>query len=99
MHDPILRRWRFAVGGVLVCAGVTLVVVGCFGRLGLSDLADLPGRKHAQPPTMSDCAALQEPDLACTLCHRGAETEAEAGMPDLEICMSCHAGLRSVGLF
>ncbi len=29
--------------------------------------------------------------VACTLCHRGAETAARAGIPDVTFCAKCHA--------
>lgn len=78
--------------------GLGLIVAGCLARMSLSDLRGLPGRKTFVPPTMSVCAALEDPEIACTVCHRDAETEDEAGMPDRELCMSCHSGLRSAGL-
>ncbi len=52
MHDPILKRWQFAVGGSLVLAGLGLIVAGCLARLSLSDLRGLPGRKTFVPATM-----------------------------------------------
>lgn len=87
------------IGGSLTCAGAALVLAGCLARLALSDLRGLPGRRTFLPPTMDVCAALEDPEVTCTACHRGAETEDEAGTPDREICLSCHAGLRSAGLF
>jgi hypothetical protein len=100
MVARVLRRRGVAARGVLVLAGLALVVWGCFARLSLSDLRErIPRPEQGPLLTMSACKAIQDPEVDCVTCHRGGETEELAGMPDRDLCLSCHGGMPDVGLF
>ena len=50
-----------------------------------SDLSEAP----PQPIAFSHLAH-SENDIACIRCHQGAETQAQAGLPPISSCASCH---------
>ncbi|HVY62686.1 MAG TPA: cytochrome c3 family protein, partial [Planctomycetota bacterium] len=56
-----------------------LAIGGCVG-----------GVRFATAPTGFDHAGHGKRDLACTDCHAGAKTAAEAGMPPVTFCTDCH---------
>jgi hypothetical protein len=57
-----------------------LMVLGCS--------SDLP-EALPQPIAFSHIAH-SENDISCTRCHQGAETQAQAGLPPISSCASCH---------
>jgi hypothetical protein len=53
-----------------------------------------------QPIPFSHRNHVEARDIACAHCHRGADTGMVAGIPELEVCMGCHAfvGLQQPGV-
>ena len=99
MLARLLKENRLVSGVALASAALALAVAGCFGRLALWDLRHLGtgGPKHAL--SMGGCEALRDPEVACVACHSGARTKEKAGMPDRDLCLSCHGGLPDAALF
>jgi len=65
-----------------VVFGLLLVVV-CAGFLGMQD------RGVTQPFPYNH--SVHTAKAKCVICHRGVETGAKAGLPDLTLCTQCHA--------
>lgn len=75
---PHVRRWPFLLGALLFFAGsVTL-------------LPEVLRPGVVQPIAFSHKKHTQEVGLECEDCHTTVRTEAFAGLPALEICMTCH---------
>ncbi len=73
--------WMISGSLGLLVGACALLAPGAAGP----EEATVPGRPASFPHAIH-----MEAELACTDCHPGAETEARAGMPDLETCFLCH---------
>ena len=51
--------------------------------------SDVPKDSPPQPIAFSHVAH-SENDISCTRCHQGVETQAQAGLPPISSCASCH---------
>ena len=51
--------------------------------------SDAPKEAPPQPIAFSHVAH-SENDIGCTRCHQGVETQAQAGLPPISSCASCH---------
>ncbi len=63
---------------------VTFLVLG----VALAWILVMPSMPVAQPAAFNHA---RHKGVACTTCHRGAETSARAGIPELSDCQKCHA--------
>lgn len=61
--------------------------------LSRSDWATGRGRTPAQPVPFSHAHHVGGLGIDCRYCHRSVDTDAFAGLPSTETCMSCHAQL------
>lgn len=69
--------------GLLALAGLA-VLVGC-------DQED--GVPKRNTPNFPHDVHVEDEEIECSVCHKGALKEDKAGMPDLDSCMKCHKGL------
>jgi len=51
-------------------------------------LAAMPAAPVRQPIAFPHA---RHQSVECTVCHRGAESAARAGVPDIQLCAKCHA--------
>lgn len=72
---------RWTIGGG---AGVG-VLLSCLIFLGWN------ANPHGPQPIAYNHAKHVQSGMSCTDCHAGAETEAHATLPTLDMCMTCHA--------
>jgi Cytochrome c7 and related cytochrome c/Class III cytochrome C family len=77
----------------LVVLPATLLVGGVFAlTIALPKMAAAqPPAPPAQPIAFDHRVHAQAAGLDCAFCHRTAATGANAGLPDVQLCMSCHA--------
>lgn len=74
---------RLPAAGLLALLGLVATVgmlVGC---------AENPPPPPPQPIAYSHKAHI-DAELECDRCHRGAERAAQAGLPEMRACLSCH---------
>lgn len=76
MKGAISRSWP-------VKGALALLVLGCAAAL-------LAARRPVEQPYPFNHAA-HTAKADCTLCHRGARTQARAGLPTVKTCAGCHA--------
>lgn len=67
-------------------AAVAIVVAG-FG------LMQEPSMRPAQPIEFPHVVHVTKLGMECTNCHQYVRKSIYAGLPDAELCMSCHAGV------
>lgn len=73
------NRTLSRIGAVGVAAAL-VVLAGC---------QEGPEPPPPQPIAFNHSAHIEN-DVACTECHEGVETQAEAGLPPISTCASCH---------
>lgn len=64
-----------------------------FMCIALSACTSGPPSAPPQPVAFSHQKHVVEAEMACTLCHVGAERVAEAGLPPLAGCVTCHRAI------
>jgi class III cytochrome C family protein/cytochrome c7-like protein len=74
-----------AFAAAFVLSGAATAVVSIAGRNGFLR----PSAR--QPIAFNHRKHVKELDIACTTCHQTVETEAFSGLPDAELCASCHS--------
>lgn len=78
----------------LVGLGVIVLAAGVFWIWRTATAAPHPpGSAVAQPIPFSHKHHVGDDGIDCRYCHASVETAATAGMPSVEVCMSCHAQL------
>jgi len=78
--------WLLLVGLALVQSVVTLFP-SLVGRASVTQPIAFNHQKHAGQLA-----------LPCTTCHQSVETQSFAGLPQTEICMTCHAAYVVAGV-
>lgn len=78
----------------LVVLGVIVVGVGLFWIWRAASASAHPvGSAVEQPIPFSHKHHVGDDGIDCRYCHASVETAATAGMPSVEVCMSCHSQL------
>jgi hypothetical protein len=73
----------------LLVAGACLLLVGTF-FVGVQNTSAQPQQPPEQPIAFFHVVHVGQQGIDCRYCHRTAETADFAGMPDTQVCMSCH---------
>ena len=81
-------RWRTVVPVILVCAGMAIGIGGLYA-VGSKDSA----AQDVQPLAFSHAFHAGELSISCRYCHRSADASPVAGVPSMQLCMSCHRNL------
>ena len=76
---------------------VFILIVSALGAVGIGSLystgsADLSGQDD-QPVPFSHARHAGELQIACLYCHRSATLSQTAGVPSMQLCVSCHRNL------
>ncbi len=96
MVDALLKRTRLVTGGLVLCAGVALLVAGCVAELTLQDIAYVT---HLKASPILDMGEHLKKELECVDCHEGAKTEDQAGVVGRKLCFDCHQELKDKDKF
>jgi hypothetical protein len=84
-------KW-VAVVLVATCAG-TAAIGGLLYALGSADVAT----QDRQPIAFSHERHAGQLQISCLYCHRHAEVSQAAGIPSMQLCMSCHGAMPNNG--
>jgi hypothetical protein len=85
-YDLMRTRW---------CRLLRLILIaGALGVLSLS-LSSCAQESPASQPIAFSHRQHVEKKLACTFCHFGAEKNAQAVIPSVALCMSCHSAVKA----
>ena len=81
-------KWLVLGGGVFVV--LLMIVLAFYART----TANAVGVPVAQPVAFAHNLHAGQLGLDCRYCHTSVETEASAGIPPTETCMTCHSQIR-----
>jgi len=92
MSQLFSRKFSRWFNITILCAVLVLGAgIFCLYFWQFSPLATRVGVPVKQPVTFSHKRHLAGTEVDCRFCHTQVETEASAGMPSTQMCMSCHA--------
>lgn len=75
--------------------GLTALAAGATGLLYSVGSADLSGQDR-QPVAFSHARHAGELGMNCLYCHRAAPMSPSAGIPSMQLCVSCHRNVATV---
>src|ERR1044071_1543240 len=85
----LVHSTRFRALTVLALSLLSAIAIGTLYSTGS---ADLPGQDE-QPVAFSHVRHAGELQIACLYCHRAATLSRTAGVPSMQLCVSCHRNL------
>jgi cytochrome c7-like protein/class III cytochrome C family protein len=85
----LVHSTRFRALTVLALSLLSAIAIGTLYSTGS---ADLPGQDE-QPVAFSHLRHAGELQIACLYCHRAATLSRTAGVPSMQLCVSCHRNL------
>ncbi|MQA31042.1 MAG: hypothetical protein GEU82_14625 [Luteitalea sp.] len=82
---------RRPITAVILAAGLVVSLVTLVAALRLP--GDNQGYEPTQPIAYSHRLHAGTLQIACLYCHSGADKSRHAGIPSMNVCMNCHAGI------
>src|SRR5436190_8188202 len=80
-----------------VGAALVLVALGVAAAIGLKPERASAASQRIEQPIVFNHKAHKDADIECGYCHSGVTTLEGAGMPRIQDCADCHAGMDNDG--